>query len=190
METTTSFPFSSHALDGKFTREDILTALKICPYTSYRIGAETGITQASIQNYRTGRSKPSAQIARTLATYLRLSEYVTEHKSDMDYLHFLEKYGVNPLVDPKPSTIGYVDGYIPKKTNVDAATLESGPSWIASETETHIEAHEYESALEATGDEINALHALVLAQMKKMELQRCEIIRLKKVIKELEARQI
>jgi len=182
MDTQKTFPFSDFALKGDFTRADILTALKICPYTSYRIGAETGITQASIQNYRTGRSRPSVQIARSLASYLRLYEYVTQHKDEMDYLEFLEKYGVNPLVEPKPVTIGYVDGYTPKTTKEEGDTMEQ--PGLHADVVLGRERQEYEEALDAVHEQIDALHALVLAQKKTIDNYKREIERLSEKLKE------
>lgn len=95
----------------------VLDALKVCPYTSYRIASETGITQASIQNYRTGRSRPNPAISRILATYFRLDEF-WQKGTEMSYIDFFEEYGVSPLVEPRPSTVGFIEGYTPKQKNI------------------------------------------------------------------------
>jgi len=168
-----------------FSREEILWALKLCPYTSYRIAAETGITQATIQNYRTGRSKPSPNITRQLYQYLRLAEYYPYHHS-LGYLEFVEQYGLRPLVQPRHTTVGFIDGYtpteakdtlqplqpvnFPKQSPQDEELLKRGGKMNYSETE--------EIELEAR-EQMDALHALVLSQKKTIDRQLKEIAKLK-----------
>lgn len=152
----------------------VLDALKACPYTSYRIASETGITQASIQNYRTGRSRPNPAISRILATYFKLDEFRLKG-TEMSYIDFFEEFGVSPLVEPRPSTVGLIDGYTPKQKDAHVLEDSKQPSLFPPD-DGKTDRDEATEMLVSMNREIETLHSLVLLQRERLESQEKYII--------------
>lgn len=87
-----------------FSVGEVLEALAVCPFTAYRIAAETGLTTTSVSNYMSGKNRPAVMARKILAAYLGLDEYeeykrneIAQGRTPREYKEFIEERGYMPL---------------------------------------------------------------------------------------------
>lgn len=167
--------------------------------SAYKVASETRLTPSTISNYMNGRSKPSGRSLEVLNYYFRLDEYA-QYLDDADqcaaaseegvveympFVDWIEEKGVRPVVvvsARQKVLAGYLGGDAtePQAQNTDPVAGPDTEGPLFAQTD----ASEYEEALEAAREQIDALHALVLAQKKTIDNQKREIERLTEKLKE------
>ena len=159
--------------------------------SAYKVAVETHLTPSTISNYMNGRSKPSGRSLDVLSYYFRLEEYAQylEDAKNYDestgeiegvyasYVDWIEGRGVRPLLETVDPQTGILKRFIPqdvvlikedKGNNLDGKSQEELMEMAAHEIEKD---KEMAALLESMNRELEALHALVVAQRDRIEKQ-------------------
>lgn len=144
------------------SRDEILACLAQFPGTMYELAALSGISQGALLKIKRGESKPSSKTLRALTLALRIPDFLKYRDDEkkagrvpIEYGQFMQR----PVFDDDPV-------YMPEEPG--ELVEDEGPDVLFTDDQAA-----------ACREEIDALHALVLAQRKTIDIQSQEIARLK-----------
>ena len=179
-------------MKNSFSTEEVLSYLDQFPGTMYELSMASGLTQGALLKIKRRKSRPNPNTRQTLAEVLRLKEYCMLADEDLrtghdarSYREFIAGAGLKRIT---PDTRHIVRGYNESRSDEGVGTLFSEPNASMNRDvvfEKDARPEEGPDIYESTREEIDAMHALILAQRKTIEIQARELALLRSMLRDV-----